>query len=321
RNDAERLHEENERREAALIEHRRRLNEASEREAQSVARAQTESEQWRINAEYLRNENERREAALIEHRRLLDEAAESVKRMQAECEQWRNDAERLHEENKRKEQFLAERHQAVATLEDTLATSLANLAAATERTMLLGDDLAKREHDLTLLRADLDSRAAEILQLQNEAGRLHREVASRDREVGRLHGLIQTIHRSTSWRITLPLRLIRHAARALLAVVFLIVYQVLRWPARFVRPLLRVMARWSWLRSLALRITGSDSRLTAHARLFLFGAAPVVHLHEKPETTQLDVPLTRQATRVLEEIQDARRKRLHSNSPSQSGRK
>ena len=315
------LRSENERREAALVGQRRLLDEASEREAQSVARAQTESEQWRINAEYLRNENERREAALIEHRRLLDEAAESVKRMQAECEQWRNDAERLHEENKRKEQFLAERHQAVATLEDTLATSLANLAAATERTMLLGDDLAKREHDLTLLRADLDSRAAEILQLQNEAGRLHREVASRDREVGRLHGLIQTIHRSTSWRITLPLRLIRHAARALLAVVFLIVYQVLRWPARFVRPLLRVMARWSWLRSLALRITGSDSRLTAHARLFLFGAAPVVHLHEKPETTQLDVPLTRQATRVLEEIQDARRKRLHSNSPSQSGRK
>ncbi|MEY2160046.1 MULTISPECIES: FkbM family methyltransferase [unclassified Rhodanobacter] len=318
---AEYLRNENERREAALIEHRRLLDEAAEREAQSVACVQTESEQWRIHAEYLRNENERREAALIEHRRLLDEAAEDVKRMQAEREQWRNDAERLHEENERKEQFLVERRQAIATLEDTLAASLANLAAATERTKLLGDDLAKREHDLTLLRADLDSRSAEILQLQIETDRLHREVASRDREVGRLHGLIQTIHHSTSWRITLPLRLIRRAARALLAVVFLIIYQVLRRPARFVRPLLRVMARWSWLRSLALRITGPDSRLTAQARLFLFGAAPATHLHEQLETKQLDVPLTRQATRVLEEIQISRRKRLHGNSPTQSGRR
>ncbi len=318
---AEYLRSENERREAALVEHRRKLAEAAVREAQSVARVQTESEQWRINAEYLRSENERREAALVEHRRALDETAKSLNRMQHEREQWRNEAERLREENERTEQFLVERQQAVATMEGSLSAMRADLAAAAERTMTLGDELANREHELTLVRADLDGRAAEIVRLQNEIGRLHREVALRDQEVGRLRGLIRAVQRSTSWRITLPLRLSKRAVRAMVATTFFIAYQMLRWPARFVRPSLRLMARWSWLRSLAVRITGPDSRLTAQARLFLFGAAPPVHLHKQQETVQASAPLTRQATRVLEEIQDARRLRLRSNSPSLARRK
>ena len=85
-----RLQAEHERSEGALAQYRRLVEEATEREAQSLERMQAEREQWRIDLEYFHSENERREAALVEHRRLLAEAAEreapGVARLQAEHE-------------------------------------------------------------------------------------------------------------------------------------------------------------------------------------------------------------------------------------------
>jgi len=205
-----RLQVENERRESVLAEHRRLLDEAAEREAQSMARMQTERDQWQTDIEYLRSENEGREAALVEHRQLLIEAAErlaqSLAREQAHSEHWRNHVEHLRTENDRKEQVMVEQHQAIVALESMLAVSRRDLAAASEHTMSLSGRLASRDHDLALLRAVIDGSAAQVSLLESETGRLNREVAVRDQEVDRLHGLIQTIHHSTSWRITAPMR-------------------------------------------------------------------------------------------------------------------
>ena len=47
---------------------------------------------------------------------------------------------------------------------------------------------------------------------------------------------------------------------------------VLRPFARLARPALRRTAHVGWLRSMTLRVFGRNSRITSHARLFLFGA-------------------------------------------------
>ncbi len=323
---AEYLRSENERREVALVEHRRLLGEAAEREAQAMVHVQAESEQLRANAEYLRSENERREVALVEHRRLLGEAAEreaqAVAQVQAESEQWRNHAEYLRVEHARKEQALVECQQTIAALEETLGISRLDLAAALKQVASLSSELTSHGRDLALLRTEINDRVAEISVLQNEIGRLHREVVFRDQEVSRMHGLIQAIQRSNSWRITFPLRIAKRGARVIIGAVYRVSYHLLRWPAHLCRPLLRLLARWSWLRTRAVRIAGPDSKLTTHTRLFLFGPPPAECLDEQPsETSQSDIPMTRLATQVLEEIQDARRKRPRSDRPPQSRRK
>jgi FkbM family methyltransferase len=319
RANAEYLREENERREAALVEHRRLLDEAAGHEAQSVARVHADAEQWRANAEYLREENERREAALVEHRRLLNEAVErevqNVARMHADAEQWRVNVGHLREENVRKEQALAERHRAIATLEVMLTTARGDLALAFEHAKSLGDGLAGRDHDLALLRADFDGLSAGILRLQMEANRLQGEVESRDFEVARLRGLIRTMQCSASWRVTSPLRSAKRGIRRLTDIICCAAYHLLRWPARMMRPLIRLMARWEWLRSLAVRIAGPDSRLTMRASLFLFGDVP----RDKPSgVMHPDEFLTKQAAQVLEEIQNARGKRERGASSFKS---
>jgi FkbM family methyltransferase len=307
---AEHLRGENDRREAALADYRRLLEEATEREARAVARAQGESEHWRINAEYLRSENERREAALTEHRRLLEGAVErearSVALVQAESEQWRNHAEFLRAEDARKEQLLAERKLANAALEEEVVS--------------LSSELANYGRDVALLCVERGDRVAEISSLHHEIGRLHHEVAHRDREIVRLHELILTIGRSTSWRITYPLRLLKHGLRALARGTRRVLYHLLRWPARLVRPLLRQLAKLSWLRWLVKRVAGVDSRLTEHMRLFLFDGkqGEDEKVRAAPDVKQPDAPMTRQATRVLEEIRDAKRQQKRGDGPSQS---
>ncbi|WEN14950.1 FkbM family methyltransferase [Rhodanobacter sp. AS-Z3] len=322
---AEYLRDENERREVALVEHRRLLQEAAEREAQAVAHAKSEGEQWRLNAEYLRDENERREAALVEHRRQLEVLTEHEARasahLQAEIEQWRNHAECLQTEHARKERALADREQVIAALEQTLAVARLDLASASRQMALLSIELTNHEQDLTSLRTELENRVAEIPVLQNEIGRLHREVAFRDQEVSRLRGLIQMIQRSVSWRITRPLRWMRRGVHVAISTIFRGIYHLLRWPAHLCRPLLRLMARWSWLRTSATRIAGPDSRLTTYTRLFLFGASPAERLGEPSETSQPQMLMTRLATQVLEEIQAARRRRQRSDNPLRSRRK
>lgn len=256
------------------------------RDVQRLAQVESEREALRAKAEYLHGENERREAALVEHRRMLDEGArreaQHVERMQAEHERWRADVEAHRGE------------------------------------------LERRDGALAALRMEMEHSRAEGARLRSEVGslhqevaRLHHEVASRDRQVAHLNEVIETIHRSHSWRITLPLRLVKRASYGLADTAIRMTYQLLRWPARVARPLLRLIARWSWLRSLAVRISGPDSRLTAHTRLFLFGATPAANGDDHGASAPSGNHLTRRAALVLEEIQ-ARRQRPHGKKRAQS---
>lgn len=307
----EHLQGENERREEALVEHRRLLNEAIEREAQNVARMQADAERWRANAEYLREENERREGALVEHRRLLRDATEheerSIAHERAQAGQWRDLSEQLREKNSILERRLSEQHQTIAMIEATLAMSPDDLAPSAERSAVDEEELENRVPDLSLLRARLAAWSDEVRGLRSEIARLHHEVALRDNEVGRLHAFIQMFHRSFSWRITLPLRLAKRGARASMVMLGRILYHLLRWPGHFVRPLLRLLARWQWLRSLAVRVAGVDSTLATHTRLFLFGKMPEVEPHQEPGDAGKSEHLSERALQVLAEIQDVRK--------------
>ncbi len=148
---AEFLNSENERREAALVEHRRLRDEAAEREAQGLSRMQAECEQLRVRVEFLNSENERREAALVEHRRLVDEAAErearSAERVQVEREQWRAENERREEISRK---MVSDAHERISELSERLDR---------ERTVrrILGRQCRSAQESVELLRQQLDS--------------------------------------------------------------------------------------------------------------------------------------------------------------------
>jgi FkbM family methyltransferase len=111
------LHEENERREAALVVYRQKLEEASSQEEQRSSQMRDEIRRLSTFAENINLENERREAALIEHRRLLDEtlAREESRavQMQSEIDHWRTTAERLREANETCENALERQRQEI----------------------------------------------------------------------------------------------------------------------------------------------------------------------------------------------------------------
>lgn len=243
------------------------------RDAQRLARVESECEQLRKNAEFLRGENERREAALVEYRQRQGEAAEreaqGAQRMQVEIDQLRDLSEQLREKNGELKQTLSEQQQTIAMIEVALAASRGDLKLSLEHA-------AAQER--------------EVLGLRNEIGRLHR---------------------SSSWRITLPLRLVMRGARATMVTLGWIAYNLLRSPARLARPLLRLMAKPKWLRSLAVRVAGVDSALTRHTRLFLFGKASAAEPHETPRDTHTSERLSGRAQQVLVEIQDVSKKRPH----------
>lgn len=239
------------------------------RDVQRMGRIESEAEHLRAGVEYLRSENERREAALVGHRRKLEESAA---------------------------------REAAAAVES-------HAAAAQWRTEL---EVLRNENDRIK-----DGAATEAMQLRAEVGRLHHEVLIRDREVVRLHEFVRLIQGSISWRITLPLRVARRGGVALLAAVLRVGYGLIRWFAHLARPLIRWLARWSWLRSVAVRILGPNSKLAATARLFLFGAAVDEQLRALPSNEHL----TRRAAQILLEIQEVRSKRPQGNGSPHSGRK
>ena len=199
---AEFLHSENERREAALVEHRRLLDEAAEREAQSLERMNTERDQWRTDLEYLRGENERREAALVEHRRLLDEAtgreAQSVERAQVEREQWRTDLEYLRSQNERLEVALAEYRRLLEEVRQREAQSVVRTQVERDQwradTDCLRSENERRDVALAEYRQQLAD-ALECVQRQNELWRNQAECLNVeiDRKESALVDLQQTI--------------------------------------------------------------------------------------------------------------------------------
>ena len=89
---------------------------------------------------------------------------------------------------------------------------------------------------------------------------------------------------------------------------------------REIAPLLfRQLAKWRVLRSPMVRLVGTDSRLVGRLRLYLFGVDGKQALDEtqaEQDDKQEDVPLTWQAARVSEEIQQARSRQIREGNPT-----
>lgn len=280
------------------------------RAAEATARSQLDSvlidrSEWRMRAEHLHDENERREAALVEHRSLLADSVQREARSAAAMVEYQR---QLNESVQREARSAATVAEYERQLDEAAQREARSAATMADYQRQLGESAQRQSemHD-------------EVLSLQNEIGRLHYAVAGRDREILRLNELIQAIHRSTSWRVTSPLRLLMRGMRKSVKGVSRVPYQLLRWPLHLARPLLRRMASWSWLRSLTMRVLGTDSRLAGQARLFLFGASHVEMTHGESEGEKnAGAPMTRQASRVLEEIQQAKNRQQRAKSSLRS---
>ncbi|MGN2251227.1 FkbM family methyltransferase [Frateuria sp. GZRe14] len=249
-----------------------RASEAAARD--ELERLRGASTALRHSVDYLHNENERREAALVEHRARLSEFEKR---------------EALHMT------ALAEQRRLVSQ--------------SIERESFMRAELARLHGEILRRDREVDRLHREVHLRDEEVARLHREVHLRDEEVARLHCLIHALHRSTSWRITFPLRLLKRGTQRLMRAGGHILYFILRWPARTARPLLRRIAKWQWLSATATRLAGKDSRLSTLASLFLFGAPPIEAEGELVRRDQVALPMTSRAMRVFEEIRDARQRR------------
>ena len=213
----------------------------------------------------------------------------------------------LHLENERREMALVELRQVLGDRDRALVETIEErdralaMVAEAERQLLV-----ERDHALAKS-TDAERHSNEkIIQLQDEVTRLHQEVARRDNIINQLNAAVLAIRQSTSWRITFPLRAVRRMGGASYRAVRRGAYQLLRWPARLIRPLLRRTVQWAWLRSPVVAVAGSDSRIVAKARLFLFGAPAPAQVEGAilPEA-----PLTRSAIRVLEVIEQIRKQK------------
>lgn len=220
---------------------------------------------------------------------------------------------RLHAENERREvtlvelrRVLEERECALVQSNNALIQAKDELTQANEMMRHSADEVL-RLHDETKFRApEIDRLQHEIAVGNQEVSRLHYAVAARNQEIGRLNAALQLINESTSWRVTAPLRAVGRAVRVLRRFGRGLAYQILRWPARLVRPLLRKIVQWPWLRSSAVAIAGHESRIVVKARLFLFGAPPSARAKG---AILSEVPLTRSAIRVLEVVEQVRKQK------------
>jgi hypothetical protein len=196
-----------------------------------------------------------------------------------------------------------------------LIQDAARMAELEATVSFLNAENERREAALEGLRTHLQARELAIVALEWEYEQLseshqlltqtveaerEREAAF-DHEIIRLRAIISEIYRSSSWRVTKPLRFSSRLARRAHTMFRGAAFLSVRGLARCARPLLVKMSEWPWLREPIVRLMGGNSRLVTRARIFLFGPPPM-----PIEPVPLDVPMTRQANRVLSVIDRAR---------------
>ncbi len=249
------LRAENERREAVLVEHRKRLDDGAASEA-------ADRSQLLETIEFLRAENERREAALVEYRKQLDDAAATGA---SDRSQLLGAIEFLRAENESREVILRENRSQLEANTDRLASMAKELRRRCVEVAEAADKMSSYQQELQAQETEMHGLGVEIV-------RLHSEIAAKGGEISRLNELVQSIYSSTSWRISWPVRACKRAAQALSRMVGFLAYRTFRSTTNFLRALLRWIAQWRWLRSVAVGVAGKNSRLVQRARLFIFGA-------------------------------------------------
>ncbi|MFA6230625.1 MAG: FkbM family methyltransferase [Rhodanobacter sp.] len=269
---AEFLNSENERREAALVEHRRLVSEAAEREARSAERAQVEREQWRAESERceeisrkMMSDAHERISELSERldrertvRRILGRqyrsAQESVDLLRKQLGSVELERSSFNEQLKALQAERLDLNEHVAELIDSVANShsthseffrdLQNAQA------VIGEKVAACEQ----LQAKLHELQASHAHATDELLRLRAEL-TRSQEHGKtLQSLLIEVQATRSWRMTAPLRRLRRGYRQ--------GAQASRFAmVKIVRIAVRTMARVPGMRLIGRHIVGRSPQI------------------------------------------------------------
>lgn len=227
-------------------------------EQHAVQQAQTQCQQWQQMAEYLKNENERREVGLVEHRRALEDLH---RQRLAEQEQQQAAIAHLRGEIQRREEALVEFRGKHQQLEETGN----HQSAMIER---LHRELESSEAELSELRRLLDAAEIAVTFAKHASDS---QLVNQALEIERLSDLVASIYASTSWRISWPVRATKLALQAIGRTASAGAYRAIRGVVRPLRPWLRRVVHWKWLRRPFVALLGRDSALIGRARLFLVG--------------------------------------------------
>ena len=183
---------------------------------------------------------------------------------------------------------LAERDEAMARCGRALVDRDEAIAARDEAATERNDAYAAR-NKLAIQRMESLAVLAQVVVERDAAESVREKVTvQRDDLVARLSQIqdemdafrmaFETLHAnqlaflsSRSWRITAPLRACSTIARSLYRGVRRTLYLLIRRLAHAARPGLRWLAQNRVIRTIATTTLGKNSRLTEHARLFLFG--------------------------------------------------
>ncbi len=225
-------------------------------EHQAARVAIDQSIKWQEMCDFLRSENERREAALVDLRHRVGMLGEIL-----EAERRNHEAERRN-------------HEAVAMdLRGEVERRDHELVEQSEQLHALRNDVELKELAITAMRGQVRARDESIREAEKRIAGLQEQMVRERAESERIRHELAFIHRSTSWRITRPLRTMRIAGRELAISVTRAFHSPLVSVRKAVKSVLRKTAQWEALRRPIVALLGKNSAPVNRVRVFLFGPA------------------------------------------------